>query len=139
MIHSNMLKRTNDTHLFFLPEPLIAELCYRLRDANIPYKAMSWEDLVTEPYNPKSVLPQYKQSVEHACQKYKTAGYKDINCIGAIESKISNDSLYAMTLLFFGETIDPDYKKQQDELAAIAKRHYYEAYADMPGIPVSKK
>lgn len=59
------------------------------------------------------IQPIYKKNVEDAREKYRDAGYQNVRCIGAIITRISPDDFYAMTLQFFGNTMDLDFASEQ--------------------------
>lgn len=116
MITFTDIKRTGKTNTFFIPEPIKQRVLRHLRNANIPYKSLNWRNI------PKSMKPEQ----EKARKQYATVGYNNLMCIGAIISDIDPTDMFNKTLLFFGDTIDPDFKKQEEE----NKKEAHEMYED---------
>jgi len=114
MITFTDVKRTGKTNTFFMPEPIKQRILRYLRKANIPYKSLNWRKI------PESMKPEQ----EKARKQYESVGYRNLMCIGAITSDIDPNDMFNKTLLFFGNTIDPDFKKQEKENAREAHEMY---------------
>jgi len=103
MITFSDVKRTGKRNTFFLPEPIKQEILPYLREAGIPYRTLNWNKI------PDDMIPKK----EKAREWYESVGYDYRIHIGAIISDIDPSDMFHKSLLFFGDTIDPDYQKQK--------------------------
>lgn len=131
MINFNDIKITDKEQRFFLPAPLAAEVSDYMKKANIKETSnMNWRD----------VHKQFPKEVEKTKAKYENAGYTATTCITVIISKANPEELFRKTLLFFGDTIDPDYQKEQKYWKQRSEKTYERDYKDWLNdkIPVRK-
>lgn len=76
------------------------------------------------------IQPVYKKNVEDAREKYRDAGYQNVRCRAAIITHISPDDFYAMTLQFFGNTMDLDFASEQRLAKEKSDALYESSYKD---------
>ena len=69
---------------------------------------------------------------------YESKGYASTTCIGAIISDVDPTDMFNKSLLFFGDTIDPDYKQEKEECDKRSWQDFLTYYSKLPGIPVGK-
>lgn len=131
MISFNDVKLTEQKNMFFIPEPLKGEVILAMKAANIELESINWRRLDQE---------KYKSDIQDARQRFNQVGYTSTTCIGVLISKVDNNQLFEKCRLFFGNTMDPDYKAKIEEQQRIAHQVYEECYKDWlkPGqIPVA--
>lgn len=128
MITFSDVKRTGEKTIFFVPEPLKALILHRLKKANIPYESINW----------RKIPENMKTKQDETRQLYESKGYVSTTCIGAIISDVDPTDMFNKSLLFFGDTIDPDYKKQKEECDKRSWQNYLNYYSKLPGIPVGE-
>ena len=100
------------------------------KKADIPFKTLGLEDLTVDHQLTGEIQPIYKKNVEDAREKYRDAGYQNVRCIGAIITRISPDDFYAMTLQFFGDTMDLDFAREQRLAKEKSDAFYESSYKD---------
>lgn len=76
------------------------------------------------------IQPIYKKNVEDAREKYRDAGYQNVRCRAAIITRISPDDFYAMSLQFFGNTMDLDFAREQRLAKEKSDALYESSYKD---------
>lgn len=118
MITFSDVKRTGKRNTFFLPEPIKQEILPYLQEAGIPHWYLKWNE------TPYDMIPKK----EKAREWYESVGYDYGTYMGAIISDIDPSDMFHKSLLFFGDTIDPDYKKQKEENKKEAQEIYKKQY-----------
>lgn len=114
--------RINETSTwFFIPGALHGLVANELKKSNIPYKSHNWRNI------PKELEPQKQYYIK----KFEEAGCIDTLCMNAIETPAAPDDLFQKTLLFFGDTIDPDYKAKEVYFANLRKADTEQAIKDV--------
>ena len=120
MISFDDLKLTDTETLFFIPEVIKSAVLHEFKKSGIPYQNISAFDLDYQ---------KYKTILENTAARFTQAGCQtSSHTVGAILSKASPEDLFQKCLLFFGETIDPDYKKMLDEWQRKSDESYERDY-----------
>ena len=92
-------------HTFFIPRPLRGRIERHLKKSGIPYQSIN------------SDIRKIQTPVQKAmAEKFQKAGYIDTIIMDTIVSHVPNDVMFGKCCLFFGDTIDPDYRKKRTEL-----------------------
>lgn len=115
MITFTDVKRTGKTNTFFMPEPIKQRILHHLRNANIPYQSLNWRKI------PESMKPEQ----DKARKQYAAVGYRNLMCIGEIVSDIDPNDMFNKTLLFFGDTMDPDFKEEEENARDAHEMYLY--------------
>lgn len=132
MISFNDLRLQKQQSLFLVPEPLKPYIIDAMKQSNIPCSSVSWRKL----------NQTYDKKVNDARIRFESAGYENTTCIGGIISCADTEHLFRKCCLFFGDTIDTDFKQMMDEWDKKAHETYETCYKDWlkPGqIPVATK
>lgn len=134
MLNFKQTRTLPENQMFFLPMMLTSHVLNELRKHQIPYKLYHRRD-----YN----RDDYKQELEIACmnfQKNHWEGDSRAFAFEAIESKAAPEDLFDFCLQLFGPTMDPDFKREQEEHHAKAWQHYLEIQDYIDGIiPIRKE
>lgn len=118
MITFNDLRLTDKEHTIFVPMVLLPEIADYLEKENIKYKSINWRNIPKEMESKKLA----------AAKRFKNAGHTSTTCMGAIVSNVDPEHLFQKCLLFFGDTIDPDYKSEMDFYEEKAHETYEKCY-----------
>lgn len=94
---------------FFIPGLLCGLMTREMKKSNIPYVYHNW----------KQIPEEQKTNQQYYRKKFEDNGYTDTFCMNAIETTANTDDLFQKSLLFFGDTIDPDYKEQEEYCAKL--------------------
>lgn len=124
----NVPLEPDEHYLFLIPEPLKNEVIDYMREAGIACTGRNWNTFVENRRDPYSVLPEYKEEIAAARERFEKKGYCNTTCIGAIESQVKPDILFEKCLEFFGDTIDPDYEQRKAEQEAKSQEAYETSY-----------
>lgn len=93
----------NQNYMFFVPGSLSGAMIHIMRQEKIPYTHTKWRQVDREKYAQK--IADAKAFFEtHNCPWNCTA-------MEIISCPIKPDIMMGKSLSFFGDTIDPDYKK----------------------------
>lgn len=109
MISFDDVRITNTSTWFFVPGLLCGLITKEMKKSNIPYVYHNWRQIPEE----------QKDNQQYYRKKFEDNGYTDTFCMNAIETTANPDDLFQKALLFFGDTIDPDYKKQEQQFAKL--------------------
>lgn len=117
----------------FLPGLIRNEMLKYLKQAGIEYQLLNYNDPEIENYRNERIW---------AARNYKEAGYpyENPDSIEGLTTNIKPEELIQKSKLFFGPTIDPDYKKQreqQEEQTKEDQKNYTDqATEENPYIPI---
>lgn len=109
MISFDDVRITNTSTWFFVPGLLCGLMTKEMKKSNIPYVYHNW----------KQIPEEQKTNQQYYRKKFEGNGYKDTFCMNAIETTANPDDLFQKALLFFGDTIDSDYKAKKDYFAKL--------------------
>lgn len=126
----NIKQDPNKNYLFFLPEPLKAEVIRQMRKDGIEARSRNWKDFAANPRDPYDSLPEYKEAIDLTRSNFEKMGYKNTTCIGAIVSHVPSNVLWGKCGEFYGQGIDPDYEQARVESQIRSDRTYEECYKD---------
>lgn len=128
MIDMSDVRRTGKENTFFVPEDIRREMTRYMKKAGIPFKHIHFRKIREE-------MPEIKKETD---EKYEKLGCVNHSCIGGIISDVDPEDMFQKSLLFFGDTIDPDYKKSMDEFQKESHETYERYYSRLNGIPVKR-
>lgn len=118
MISFQNLPRTTTWHNTYLPEDLKSETIRYLKQANIPYKNISWTDAAIDETQKRIMAHQYR----------KQGSDSNLEVMGILRTPIPSTALFHAVCQLFGKHIDPDYQTERIQKEAIAKETYETCY-----------
>lgn len=126
MVELHVSHELENDEMFFLPMEIKARVLVEFRRAGIPYKSYTWRD-----YDAR----EYAEDLESARLRFREASWEgDVNRMGAIESKVPFEDLFALCLMLFGDTMDGDERRAREQMEREMWESYLRDYQDLDGV-----
>ena len=122
MITFDDVRKENELTYCLIPAIMLAPLAYRMKDAGLLVKVYSQSKVRGKQVPEMKFLSE--KDIQGATDFFRNAGYSNLMYFGLIISYCNIEDIRNKSLLFFGETKDPDYKALMEEREKRAREYF---------------